>query len=91
VVTIVFKATNDSAKGLHWHIDHLLAVTDHVETFVRSETEETECQLHSVLAGGEVAVPRFGSSDCGCRSHLAWFRRKPGFRPMPWSEFVRQP
>ena len=78
-------------KRRHWHIDHLLVIADHVEAFVLSETGETECKLHAALAGGGVVVPGFGSSDCGCRSHLVWFRRKPGIQLMPWSEFIRQP
>jgi sugar fermentation stimulation protein A len=37
-----------------------------------------ECDLAAELAalGGE-PVPRFGSSDCKCESHLYYFKRPP--------------
>lgn len=76
-------------KRRHWHIDHLLARADHVEAFVLPEAAVTECEQHAALTGGEVVVPGFGSSDCGCRSHLVWFRRRPGIGLMPWGEFTR--
>ncbi len=77
-------------KRKHWHIDYLLAVADKVEAFVLPGIAVTECELHAELAGGQVIVPGFGSSDCRCRSHLAWFRRRPEIRLMPWAQFVNQ-
>jgi Uri superfamily endonuclease len=29
------------------------------------------------LAGSRVIMPRFGSSDCRCASHLAFFQKLP--------------
>jgi len=61
----------------HWHVDHLLlhpaftlvcaicAVTD----------EDLECILASRIRG--TPVPGFGSSDCGCGSHLFYFPYDP--------------
>jgi Uri superfamily endonuclease len=76
-------------KRKHWHIDYLLAVADGVEVFVVPGTIVTECELHGMLTGGEVVVPGFGASDCRCRAHLAWFRRKPKIGLVDWPEFVR--
>lgn len=78
-----------SRKRKHWHIDYLLAVADRVEAFVLPGTAVRECELDARLSGGEVVVPGFGSSGCGCESHLAWFCSKPTVGLMAWPEFVR--
>ncbi|MBX0286634.1 GIY-YIG nuclease family protein [Haloarcula salinisoli] len=55
----------------HWHIDYLLGEdATSVETVVTTAVD-IECAVARRLAdtvGG--AVPDFGCSDCGCRSHL---------------------
>ncbi|MDM8005416.1 MAG: GIY-YIG nuclease family protein [Phycisphaerae bacterium] len=76
-------------KRTHWHIDYLLAAADHVEAFVLPGGKPTECELHAGLEGGRVLIPGFGASDCHCESHLAWFRKRPEIRLMPWREFIR--
>ena len=78
-------------KRKHWHIDCLLAVADGVEAFVLPGSDQSECELHRSLRGGTVPVPGFGSSDCGCRSHLAYFKHRPRIGLLPWEEFVRHP
>ena len=75
-----------SRKRRHWHIDYLLAAADGVEAFVLPGAAVTECELHGRLVGGEVIVPGFGSSDCWCRAHLAYFRRKPAIELRTWAE-----
>jgi Uri superfamily endonuclease len=62
--------------GGFWHIDRLLRIGK-LEAVVRAETTQRhECavasRIHRVAAE---AVPRFGSSDCRCASHL--FRVEP--------------
>jgi Uri superfamily endonuclease len=55
-----------------WHIDYLLAVGRWRGAFVR-ETEDpaAECALARALAEHlPPAIPRFGSSDCRCPTHL---------------------
>lgn len=67
-------------KGLRWHVDYLRAVTELVEAWFRSGRRRKECLWAKRLAGmpgAEVPMPGFGSSDCGCRSHLFWFRGRP--------------
>ena len=79
-----------SRKRKHWHIDYLLAVAAQMEAFVLPGVDVAECQLHRTMAGGQTPVPGFGSSDCGCRSHLAYFKRRPGIGLMTWREFSRR-
>ncbi len=67
-------------KKLHWHIDHLLACVrpaDITGLPIRSR-HDLECALaREVATLAEEAVPGFGCSDCGCRSHLFRFTRDP--------------
>jgi Uri superfamily endonuclease len=79
-----------SAKRNHWHIDYLLAVADQVEPFILPEPSFDECALHNDLRGGTIPVAGFGSSDCGCVSHLRYFERKPALKLTSWSQFIRQ-
>lgn len=62
-------------KKRHWHIDHLtLAASDITALAVPAGTE---CALVERLLGTgrfRIAMPGFGSSDCGgCESHLLRF------------------
>jgi len=75
-------------KRKHWHIDYLLAAADRVEAFVLPGSTIFECELHGRLRGGLVLVRGFGSSDCCCKAHLAWFRRRPKVGLMGFGEFV---
>lgn len=60
----------------HWHVDYLLghpATT--LSDVVRVPNEDCECELANGLGeDGTRPVPGFGSSDCGCESHLVRFR-----------------
>ena len=59
-------------KTLRWHIDYLLAAPGiQVERVRRSALPE--CELNR-RAGGQLAIPGFGASDCraACGSHLRW-------------------
>lgn len=54
----------------HWHIDYVLghSRTD-LDRVVRSVGVDVECAVAGRLPTGP--IDGFGSSDCGCRSHLA--------------------
>ena len=60
----------------HWHIDYLRAQCELVEVWT---TNRSRLQEHiwarslSKVPGVEVPMPRFGSSDCSCPTHLFWF------------------
>jgi sugar fermentation stimulation protein A len=71
-------------KKLHWHIDYLLQHAELVEIVPVPTTRSTECERNRwVLAqpGVRVMAPGFGSSDCRCPAHLAYF---PARTALPW-------
>lgn len=55
----------------HWHIDYLLG---HGNAAISGDIRTPEADIECVVAGDLPAspVPEFGSSDCGCPSHLAY-------------------
>lgn len=64
-------------KPLRWHIDYLtsLAGVVAVRTWPLQMEPDQECRTHQALlavAGVSEPVQGFGSSDCRCRSHLAY-------------------
>lgn len=64
------------APTQHWHIDYLRPYVRVLDWQTYATGVQPECQLNqSLLAAGQVIVPRFGSSDCRCSSHLLHFKR----------------
>jgi Uri superfamily endonuclease len=60
-------------KRLHWHADYLSARASIVEVWYAESTARLECVWAarlSALPGASQPIDGFGSSDCGCRSHL---------------------
>ena len=57
-------------KKIHWHIDRLTVIADGIEAFV--SFAHSECALARIAeeCGCEPSFLGFGSSDCGCRTHL---------------------
>jgi len=69
-------------KRLCWHIDYLLQRAQLLEVWNMASEEHLECLWAEVarnLPGAQVPIPRFGSSDCRCPSHLVSFAAKPDF------------
>lgn len=67
------------ARRAHWHIDYLRPVAEVLGAWFTYDTERLECawvNAASVLRGVS-SVPRFGSSDCRCHSHLLAVKRLP--------------
>jgi len=67
----------------HWHIDYLRVVAPLSQIWFCHGPERREHLWASVLheaLGGSVPFPGFGSSDCGCCSHLFYFERRPTLR-----------
>lgn len=67
-------------KKQHWRIDYLTAVAPVERILIDVSDRFTECRRHRGimnLQGAEVIIRGFGSSDCRCRSHLAYFEKKP--------------
>jgi len=77
-------------KKLFWHIDFFLERATVLEVKTIRSGVRLECALSRILAGRADAAavpPRFGASDCRCRSHLHRFPKDP--RPLLdtlWSE-----
>ncbi|KPK35077.1 MAG: hypothetical protein AMJ66_02235 [Betaproteobacteria bacterium SG8_40] len=63
----------------HWHIDYLRTVAAPVAAWWSDSTRELEHRWARILSGlpGSSPVPRFGSSDCDCESHLFRFVNMP--------------
>jgi len=58
-------------KRHHWHIDELRAVTQFHSVLPIRSSERIECQVAKAMSEiAEWSVPRFGSTDCSCDSHL---------------------
>jgi len=60
-------------KRLHWHIDYLLRRTTICRAWCVESPRRLECTWARWLQGRPevwAPVPRFGASDCRCRSHL---------------------
>jgi len=57
-------------KRLRWHIDHLLTRARLVDVVIAESEERRECAVAKELAKNLPGVRGFGSSDCGCESHL---------------------
>ncbi len=65
-------------KTSRWHIDYLSAAADWVRAYPIHTDLDLECELaHSIAGAGGEGIPRFGSSDCACASHLFWFAQDP--------------
>ncbi|MDI6654490.1 MAG: GIY-YIG nuclease family protein [Candidatus Hydrothermarchaeota archaeon] len=64
-------------KKKHWHIDYLLEKGKIIAFFA---SQKKECELNSEIfkiPGAMTPVEKFGSTDCGCKSHLAYFKENP--------------
>jgi len=70
-------------KTIHWHIDHLLEKATLSGAVLFPSGKRGECALARMVRAhpGAVAVPRFGSTDCGCPAHLFYLGKRP-FGPL---------
>jgi len=58
-------------KKHHWHIDELRAVAEFHSVFAIRSSERLECEVAEAMSKiAESFVPRFGSTDCSCETHL---------------------
>ncbi|MCS4542213.1 MAG: GIY-YIG nuclease family protein [Euryarchaeota archaeon] len=65
-------------KKLRWHIDYLLRKARILNVLTIKTERKVECQLHGVienLPNAKILIPKFGSSDCKCKSHLVYFKK----------------
>ena len=69
-------------KKLHWHIDYLRHEAEVVEVWYLDSDERLECrwyQAASAMPQAQVLLAGFGSTGCGCQSHLVYFASTPSF------------
>lgn len=65
-------------KKSHWHIDYLTKTADSVKSYVIYNTEKLECSIAGEIKSiSDQEIKGFGSSDCGCMSHLHYFKDNP--------------
>jgi len=57
-------------KTLKWHIDYFLNEARILQIVLCITEKPLECVLAQALSEDLLPVPRFGSSDCKCKSHL---------------------
>ena len=64
----------------HWHIDYLSAHARLRSVWLRYDGRRREhewARAMQQVEGATIPFPGFGSSDCGCPSHLYFFKRCP--------------
>lgn len=69
-------------KSLFWHVDYLRAKAEFHAVLPIRTADDLECEIAQSLkkiTGWE--VPGFGSSDCGCPSHLFGMAKDPFHSP----------
>jgi sugar fermentation stimulation protein A len=82
----LFPRLNRHIRGgrkLHWHIDYLRKEAKVIEAWYLISSERLECSWYQAAAGMPRAwslVAGFGSTGCGCHSHLVYFPSKPSFK-----------
>ncbi|MCJ7783607.1 MAG: DNA/RNA nuclease SfsA [Desulfobacterales bacterium] len=58
-------------KRHHWHIDELRAVAEFHSVLAIRSSQRLECEVAKGMSEiAEWSVPRFGSADCSCDTHL---------------------
>ena len=63
-------------KALRWHIDYLSVKATMLGALTLMKPKAVECDLARILSKYYISPIRgFGSSDCGCESHL-FYREK---------------
>jgi len=65
-----------STKKLHWHIDYLLKKASISEVIYNESTKKIECDLSQYISSNASGISGFGCSDCGCNSHLYYFKNR---------------
>jgi sugar fermentation stimulation protein A len=67
-----------SRKNLFWHIDYLREKASFHKGLPIRTSEDLECALAAGLQKiTDWSIPRFGSSDCSCKSHLFGMDKDP--------------
>jgi Uri superfamily endonuclease len=57
-------------KKKFWHIDYLLIYGQILNIFYKENSYREECDIANLLKEKFLPIPKFGSSDCKCTTHL---------------------
>ena len=57
-------------KKMRWHIDYFLEYAKIEKIFYREGSKKEECLIAKKFASVFENIPKFGASDCKCKSHL---------------------
>jgi Uri superfamily endonuclease len=57
-------------KKIHWHIDYFLKRAIVSDVILCESEQRMECNIARAFQTEFDCIPRFGSSDCRCPSHL---------------------
>jgi len=69
-------------KNLFWHIDYLRHHADHCASLPVRASIDLECAIAGALDKiSQQSISGFGSSDCGCTSHLFFMQDDPALSP----------
>jgi Uri superfamily endonuclease len=66
-------------KRMHWHIDYLIAESSNISAWEIELLTSLEHAIAAYFLSAKIfapAIPRFGSSDCSCRTHLFYTKRR---------------
>ena len=73
-------------KNLFWHIDYLRQYAEHCASLPVRASTDLECDIANATSRiSDWTIGHFGSSNCGCRSHLFGMREDPQSVP----EFIK--
>lgn len=66
------RTNRGDGKVAHWHIDYLLREPGvKIEAIYATDwVVRMECEIATRVAENGEPIPRFGCSDCACKSHL---------------------
>ena len=56
-------------KKIRWHIDYFLRYAKIEKVFYKESDKKEECEIAKKFENFDY-IPRFGCSDCKCKSHL---------------------
>lgn len=64
-------------KKIRWHIDYFLKYGKIIDVKTIKINKKFECKLSKIIEKiSQEAIKNFGSSDCKCKSHLYYSKKK---------------
>jgi len=92
------RTSRGEGRVAHWHVDYLLREpgVDIEAIYATDWAVRMECEIAARVAEKGEAIPRFGCSDCACKSHLYrvksfGFIRETGLKKLDMSRLASSP